>query len=495
MMSEKRRMHPAVIAVSVFRRIKGIVLPFLFLIIIAVRDSETLGLLLVGAVLVVVFATTAGFSVAEWYRFYYWVENGELRIENGVFVRQRRFIPQERIQTIDTSEGIIQRIFGLVKVQVETAGGGTEAEAVLWAVTKEEAERLRDALLKKGPAISVVDEQVEVMGGGLGPHRVEEETEISKPTYTIAWKALFLVGTTSGGIGVVLSAVVAFVSQFDQFIPYEDVVDRFGLVLQTSVYFIASVAFFVLLVSWLISIAMTMIKYGNFTVIKQGDELLISRGIIEKRQLTIPLGRIQAIRISQNLLRQPFGLATVYVESAGGAGGHESEFSTILFPLVNVKEVDGLLQAFTPEYNMQNQIQPLPKRSLPRYLIKLTIPALIVSSLAAYIFQPYGFFAFILVGLALALGYGQYKAGGWNIRGSQLQLSYRLVNKNVVLVHKKRVQAFEWKESEFQKRRHLQTIYASIKSRVSSKSFRVVDVEKEDCVKIFDWYTYEKKQG
>ncbi|WP_417898252.1 PH domain-containing protein [Bacillus haimaensis] len=494
MMSEKRRMHLAVIAVSVFKRMKSIVLPFLFLIFIGVKDGETLGLLLTGAGLVVVFAATSGWSVAEWYRFYYWVEDGELRIENGVFVRQRRFIPQERIQTIDTSEGIIQRIFGLVKVQVETAGGGTEAEAVLSAVTKEEAERLRDVLLKKGPAISVVDGQVEVMGGDLGAFRVEE-TEISKPTYTIAWKSLFLVGTTSGGIGVVLSAVVAFISQLDQFIPYEEVVDRFDLVLQTSVYFIASVAFFVLLLSWLISIAMTMIKYGNFTVIKLGDELLISRGIIEKRQLTIPLGRIQAIRISQNLLRQPFGLATVYVESAGGAGGKESDFSTILFPLVDVKEVGGLLQDFTPEYNMQNCIQPLPKRSLPRYLIRLIIPALLLSSVVAYFFQPYGLFAFILVGLAGALGYGQYSAGGWNIRGSQLQLSYRLVNKNIVLVHKKRVQAFEWKESEFQKRQHLQTIYASIKSSVSSKSFRVVDVEKEDSVKIFDWYTYEKKQG
>ncbi|MFE7063765.1 PH domain-containing protein [Sutcliffiella sp. NPDC057660] len=489
MMSEKRRMHPAVIAVSVFKRMKGIVLPLLFLIFIAVKDGEALGLLLIGAGLVVAFAATSGWSVAEWYRFYYWIEDGELRIENGVFVRQRRYIPQERIQTIDTSEGIIQRIFGLVKVQVETAGGGTEAEAVLSAVTKEEAERLRDVLLKKGPAESLLD----VMDGDLGAPL--EEREVSRPTYTISWRSLFLVGTTSGGIGVVLSAVVAFISQLDQFVSYEDVVDRFDLVVQTSVYFIASVAFFVLFLAWLISIAMTMIKYGNFTVVKQGDELLISRGIIEKRQLTIPLARIQAIRISQNLLRQPFGLATVFVESAGGAGGKESDFSTILFPLVNVKEVGGLLQEFTPEYNMLNHIQPLPKRSLPRYLIRLILPAIIISSIVSYFFQPYGFFSFILVGIAGALGYGQYKAGGWNVRGSQLQLSYRLVNKNIVLVHRKRVQAFEWKESEFQKRRHLQTINASIKSSVSSKSFRVVDVEKEDSVKIFDWYTYEKKQG
>ncbi|WP_078382399.1 PH domain-containing protein [Sutcliffiella halmapala] len=489
MMYERTRLHPASIVVTVLKHLREFFFPLIIFVVVGFRDGGIFSFIFYGALLVLVTALI-GYSVAVWYRFYYWIEEEELRIESGVFVKKRRFIPQERIQTIDTSEGIIQRIFGLVKVQVETAGGGTEAEAVLSAVTKDEAQRLRNALLYKEASVLSEVEQDTMIDERI----ISKEKDEVRPTYTISWKYLFVVGTTSGGIGVVLSAVVAFASQFDQFIPYEDVVDRFGLVLQTSVYFIASIVFLVLLLSWLISIAMTMFKYGNFTVVKQGDELLISRGIIEKRQLTIPLARIQAIRISQNLLRQPFGLATVYVEIAGGAGGKEADFATILFPLVKMKEIKRLMKEFTPAYSMQQLTHVLPKRSLIRYMLRLVVPAILVSSTVTYLFQPYGSFSFILVGIAIALAYGQFKAGGWDITGSQLQLSYRFVNKNIVMIHKKRVQSFEWKESRFQRRQALQTINAAIKSSISSKNFRVADVERQDGHEIFNWYTHQKSK-
>lgn len=491
MMYERNRLHPASIVVTIIRHLREFFFPLIIFVFFGIRDGGFFSFIYYGAIFVL-FTALIGYGVAYWYRFSYWVEEGELRIESGVFVKKRRFIPQERIQTIDTSEGLIQRIFDLVKVQVETAGGGSEAEAVLSAVTKDDAQQLRTALLYKVATV-LSDEENEMDVPGDKANSVEEN-EV-KPTYTISWKHLFIVGTTSGGIGVVLSAVVAFVSQFDQFIPYEDVIDRFDLVLQTSVYFIATVVFFVLFLSWLISILMTMFKYGNFTVVKQGEELLISRGIIEKRQLTIPLGRIQAIRISQNILRQPFGLATVYVESAGSAGGKEADFATILFPLVRMKEIEKLIREFTPSYNLEPLTHALPKRSFIRYLLRLVLPASIISAVVAYLFQPYGFLSFILVGLAAALAYGQYKAGGWNISDTQLQLSYRIVNKNIVMIHKKRVQSFEWKESRFQRRRSLHTISAAIKSSVTSKRFRVVDVEQRDGHEIFNWYTYQKKQG
>ncbi|WP_223703080.1 PH domain-containing protein [Sutcliffiella deserti] len=490
MMSERKRLHPASIIDTVFMNLKGIALPAIVFLFFGSRGDGFFGFLYFGAILVLLTAYI-GYGVAVWYRFYYWIEDSELRIESGVFIKNRRFIPRERIQTIDTSEGIIQRIFGLVKVQVETAGGGAEAEAVLTAVTKEEAQNLRGALLYKERPLQEGEEH------DLG--NLEEDAfpkeDIKKPTYKVSWSTLFLVGTTSGGIGVVLSAVIAFASQFDQFIPYDDIVDRFDLVLQTSVYFIASVVFLILLVSWLISIAMTMFKYGNFTVVKQGDELLISRGIIEKKQLTIPLSRIQAVRVSQNIIRQPFGLATVFVESAGSAGDKEAGFSTLLFPLVKLKEVEALVQEFTPAYQLQAETHGLPKRALPRFIIKLVVPAIIIASAVAYLFQPYGFIAYILVLFAASLAYGQFTAGGWNVQGNQLQLSYRTVSKTIVMVHKKRVQSFEWKESKFQSRKELQTINAAIKTSIGFKNFRVVDVEKEDGSAIFDWYTYEEKQG
>ncbi len=80
------------------------------------------------------------------------------------------------------------------------------------------------------------------------------------------------------------------------------------------------------------SIIGTVLKYGGFKLEKFGDELVISRGLLEQRQLTIHTGRVTAVRIVRNLFRQPFGYATVYVESAGG-GSKDEQLSTVLLPI------------------------------------------------------------------------------------------------------------------------------------------------------------------
>ncbi|MFK4998581.1 PH domain-containing protein [Bacillus sp. N9] len=53
--------------------------------------------------------------------------------------KKKRYIPFERIQSLDFSEGIFHRPFGLVKVKVETAGGAKESEAEMSAIKKDDA--------------------------------------------------------------------------------------------------------------------------------------------------------------------------------------------------------------------------------------------------------------------------------------------------------------------------------------------------------------------
>lgn len=65
---------------------------------------------------------------------------------------------------------------------------------------------------------------------------------------------------------------------------------------------------------------------------------MISRGIIEKHQVTIPLRKIQAIKIKENIIRQLFGFVTVSIVSAGGGDREKEEGAlTILFPMIHKK--------------------------------------------------------------------------------------------------------------------------------------------------------------
>ena len=62
-------------------------------------------------------------------------------------MKKKRYIPFERIQSLDFSEGILQRPFGLVKVKVETASSSSsEAEAVLTAIKKSDALAIQEFL-------------------------------------------------------------------------------------------------------------------------------------------------------------------------------------------------------------------------------------------------------------------------------------------------------------------------------------------------------------
>ena len=480
---EKRRMHPAAAIVSFVRQLRELLIPFLFFFVFGTRGDSINIYYMIAIGVGLVFALVVG--IFTWLRFYYWVEDGELRMEHGVFVKKKRFIPLERIQSIDTSAGIIQRMFGIVKLQVETAGSGNEAEAIMTAVTKEDAASLKELLLTRNKDT----EMEELDENGEPILQVDPIVEKEQPTYRVTWKDLLIVGSTSGGVGVVLSGVIAFTTQIEQLLPMERIFDQFGELLQASIIFISTIVFFVLFVSWVISIGMTMLRYGNFHVIKNDDKLIVSRGIIEKKQMTIPLARIQAVRISQNIIRQPFGLATVYVESAGGSSG-EGDTSTILFPLVKLRDVGELLSQFTPDYALRDKVTGVPKRSYLRYNIRLVVPAILISAVISYFFAPFGYFSLLILPLALLLAYFRYKDAGWYSTDTDLQLSYRILSKNIVLVKKRRMQCFDLNESFFQRRGDVVTIATAVKSSWGSKYFKVVDVDKEHGESLYQWYSY-----
>lgn len=78
--------------------------------------------------------------------------------ESGIIWKSYVTIPYERIQNVDIYRGVWARILGLSDLQIQTAGMsavmgrgamGAGVEGRLPAISKEEAEKLRDELVKK----------------------------------------------------------------------------------------------------------------------------------------------------------------------------------------------------------------------------------------------------------------------------------------------------------------------------------------------------------
>src|SRR5690625_4813843 len=158
MMSEHKHLHPIAILFNAIRTIRETIIPIGAGFLSFRGESFIYFLLGLSAFLIILFA----FSIASWYRFTYRMIGDELRIEYGIFIRKKRYISKNRIQSIDLSAGVIHRLFNLVKVQIETAGSGTGAEASLKAVKMQEGENLRTELQSLKEKVMIQDEDMVV---------------------------------------------------------------------------------------------------------------------------------------------------------------------------------------------------------------------------------------------------------------------------------------------------------------------------------------------
>ncbi|WP_377891916.1 PH domain-containing protein [Alkalihalobacillus sp. R86527] len=473
MMSEKKRLHPVAMLLAFLTSLKEVAIPLVIFVFIG-RGGEGYSwwhFLIMGAFLLF----TLGNGVLSWWFYNYQIKNNELQIHQGFIFRKKRFIPRERVQSIDTSQGVIQRLFGLVKVQIETAGGGGEPEVVMSALNRFEAEQLKAELYKSSKS-------------------QEEETEgtpiIERPVkeYSLTKKDLIIAASTSGGIGVFLSFIAAIGSQVDNILPdefYTTVTER---VMDATLTFILIGAVVVLLLSWFFSVLGTVLKYGGFVLSRTEDDLIIKRGILERRQLTIPVQRVQAIRMVEGLLRQPFGYAALYVESGGG-GGKDEQFSTVLFPLMKRKKIHAFLEELIPEVPVHQELKPLSVKARNRYMFRFTLPVIVPVGLISY-FVPLGYLSFLLIPVACFLGYLHYKDAGWSMEEATTLLQFRQIGRVRVYVPRRRIQSMELNSSLFQKRKSLTTFQVSILSSLAGKQFRVRDIELIDGHELLNWYSY-----
>src|SRR5690625_6365108 len=113
------------------------------------------------------------------------------------------------------------------------------------------------------------------------------------PFEQITFKRLFLSGSNSGSAWVMLAIFGFGFFKIEQFIPERIFDSTLEWLISLSVVFIFALVCIILVLFWLVGIAGTMIKYGKFTITKRQDELFITRGLLEKKQTTIPTNRIQ----------------------------------------------------------------------------------------------------------------------------------------------------------------------------------------------------------
>jgi putative membrane protein len=260
---------------------------------------------------------TAGLVVAglvRWIVTRWKLDGGTLRIETGLLRRDSRQLPMTRIQAVDVVRPFLARVLGLAALRLRMAGAGKGGDRLAY-LSLGEATRLRTVLLAGHH--------------GLDPAAPEPA---ERPLITVP--AGRVIGST------LLRAAPRFLT-----------VAAFAAAAATAApaFFLASESVLGVIVLGLVTRTWRQLtgRYG-FTVATSHDGIRIRRGLLNTVAETIPLRRVQAVRLVQPLLWRPFGWCRLVVHVAGVAGRNSGPkgggLTKALLPVGSMSEAQSLIQ-------------------------------------------------------------------------------------------------------------------------------------------------------
>jgi putative membrane protein len=306
---------------------------------------------LAAVILVTVFWTWLWWRKA-WFR----LADGSLQLAKGLIFRQRRHMPLDRVQTVDTIRPLLARVFGLVKLKVESAGGADSAielaylktaDAVHWRrfILSRAADARQAHASNAGPAEARVDptsrELVDaaaapspappksaetLIGEFLGDDDSEAPELFAVPTGRLIGSIALSVGTWATVLVVVTSVVQAVVTGSAGIaLGSLPVLLGFGLPLWTR-----------------------FASGFGFNAKQTARGLTLSHGLTTRVSQTIPPGRILAVQLSQGPLWRRLGWWRVVMNVAGYGAESDKQTDPVLVPVAEEETVRRAVWAVAP---------------------------------------------------------------------------------------------------------------------------------------------------
>lgn len=443
---DTHRLHPAAIGVLALAALREAALPIVILLVAAVAGSglDTAALARGALYLVIGVVASSVMGFVRWRNTTYTVDERGIHWQSGLLRKKSTTVPLGRIQGLDTVAGPVQRLFGVVAVSVQTAGGGAKGEIVLEALGPGAVEALREAVRARRPEVAGAPAAAE-----LGPER------------RLSRGDLLLAALTAGQLGVILP-VLAGASQLltQAFGDPSDVEGAERFVPDTAGGWELAVGG-LLVLAWALSVAGSLVAFAGFTVTRDGERLRIRRGLVQRSEAAVPVRRVHGVRVIEGLLRRPFGLCALRVEVAGYAA--EAAAARTLFPLLRRGDVEPFLSELLPELaDDPRGLAPPPRRAARRYVLPAGVAGLVLGGLACLVIPAASPWPLLLAPLLGLDGWLDYRAAGWRLRDGRLAMSSRRLAWSTLLAPAARLQQHAIAQNPLQRRAGLADLAVAV---------------------------------
>ncbi|WP_428631407.1 PH domain-containing protein [Sphingopyxis sp.] len=336
-----QRLHPATLALAV---VKLGPRSLNFLPAVAVLGFTKNWIYIVPAILAFLLISLLA-ACFQWLRFRFVVGDDEVAIESGVFSRQHRTIPFDRIQDVSIEQGLVSRALGIAKVGFETGAGGKENDAHLDAIGLDAAQALRTTIRAHRSSEAVAP----VVADTPETPPVAEDRLL----FAMTPRQLLIAGLFNFSLAA-LAVVGAGMQFFDGLLPFKfnvfnpmdwvDVAEDYGLDQWFLAHrWIAAVGGVVslLLIGFASGIATMFFANWDFRLTREPRALRRTRGLTTRTDVAVPVRRVQAAIIVTGWFRKRFGWHELRLQSLASDGGKEKDHQVV--PFAKLDAIDPVL--------------------------------------------------------------------------------------------------------------------------------------------------------
>jgi len=436
--------------------------------------------LIIGIAVIVILALLVVHSIFYYLNFYFYVKNGEFVLKKGYLRKKILTIPLERIQSVNTKQNLIQQVLDVVALEIDTAGTAGK-ELKIHALEKSFASELHDLLSKEKKETQAAENGEEFAINTNSEKLILELNPVD----------LFKIGISQNHLRTGL-IIIAF--GFQIFNQIQDIFEEkaeeysgefFNYLSTSSVALIVFLVIFFLIVSVVFSLFRTLIKYFNFKLLKKEKAYRVEAGLLNKRNVVMPFNKIQELNWETGPIKKQFGIYNLVFKQAVSAQNRK----------IQLVDAPGCLQhhldSLKTDLFGEDQLSDKEKYFTNNYYFRrlwLFFGWLPVVLAAPFLYSEWIFWLAAALWLTLSAGYSFLilKKRYFKINNEQIRVSNGAITQKWQQMELFKIQAVEFKQTIFQKRRAL----ASLTLMNASGSMTIPYIEESTAKQIYDYLLY-----
>ena len=398
--------------------VKEIISDFGLAVIFIVFLKQWFYIVIIGVVLLAIIV-----SILKWKKEYMLLKGDEAHYHKGIFSKNTTIIPKKSFKSMDISQNLIEKILGYKIVKIESPSREVGEEDIKMSLSDEdiamlksfafgtnkefnnelnsevsEGFDLKENIIRKSFVDSEVEKLKDDYESNLNKRKNINESEkvhinnskkVNIKEKKISNKDLILYGFTSFNLFIAIIFIFNAWGKIEKFInsEYVDSVINGYIANEASkigIIFAIVGLFVALIILKAIATVYYFIKYYNFTLLKEGENIKIKYGFFSTKEFSFKENSIKLIKLKSNPLRQLLRRYEINVVIKGYSG--EGKEQIIMYPIGNSKEVQDIIREFIPQWSIEGQGEEIRHGKI--FMIIKPVLIVFLISLVAYLILP-----------------------------------------------------------------------------------------------------------